>query len=693
MSMDVRSLAIEIGTEEIPADALTLATDYLVKQMASELDGARLEHGAVQTLSTPRRIIILVADVAGKSTALAQEFRGPAVDRAFDADGNPTKAAEGFARSKGVAIENLERRMEGDVEYIYACVEQPSREAPEIISEVIEKLISSIPWKKSQRWGDCEVHFSRPVRWLVGLLGSDVVDFEFAGLRSGRVTYGHRSMNPDPIEIACADDLVASLKDAHVICDPEARAVEIRRQISEIEEEIGLEADVPEGTFAEVLGLVEYPTVLVGHFDDEFLQVPSEIITDAMLSHQRYFPLYDNGKLSSKFLVVSNGNPAFNDTIIEGNERVVRARLADAAFFYHEDLKRPLADYVDDLASMVFQEELGTMRAKVDRIVSLAGALGRDGGFDSATVERAERAALLAKADLVTNAVVEFTSQQGVMGGYYARAAKEPEQVAVAIEQHYRPKFAGDILPDNDEGKLVAIADKLDTIAGIFAIGQPPTGSKDPFALRRGAIGIISILQEGFSVDLSGAIEHALDEYEKSGLSFDRAGISTQIRDFFAGRLAVIAKNRGYASEVVNAVLATGVIGPVEVMARCEALTEARGNDQELFEDLETAYKRANNLRDRSLGMDLDESIMGDEEKTLLGAIDTAKAEVTSALESGDYPAALASLAGMRAPIDAFFTDVRIMDDDDAVRNNHLRLLNRFIDVFAGVADFEKLGG
>ncbi len=696
---ELNNLVIEIGTEEIPADALVLASDYLTKQFGAEMDAARLAHGELRVFSTPRRIIILADDVASSSTVLEQVFRGPAANKAFDEDGSPTKAALGFANSKGTTVDQLERRMEGDIEYLYAKVEQPSRPATQIIGEIVSNLIRSIPWKKSQRWGSCEEHFSRPVRWLVGLLGSEIVDFEYAGLKSGRVTYGHRFMNPDPIELLCADDLLGALEGAHVVSDPEKREQSIRSQIEQIEQETGLFADVPAGTFAEVLGLVEYPTVLVGHFDDDFLQVPSEIITDAMLSHQRYFPLYeearaeDGGKLSSKFLVVSNGNPEYNATIIEGNERVVRARLADAAFFYHEDLKRPLADYVDDLSEMVFQEELGTMRVKVDRIVKLAGSLARQGEFDDATIERTERSAFLAKADLVTNAVVEFTSQQGVMGGYYARAAGEAPEVAIAVEQHYRPKFAGDILPDNDEGKLVAIADKLDTIAGIFAIGQPPTGSKDPFALRRGAIGIISILQTGFSVDLSSAIELALDGYEQTGLKFDRKDITQQIHEFFEGRLSVIAKNLGNDSEVVSAVLATGVIGPVEVIERCKALSEARDDNPELFEDLEIAYKRANNLRDRELGMELDRSIMGDEEKALLQAIDIAKSDVTTALESGDYPKALESLAGMRAPIDAFFTDVRIMDDDKAIRENHLRLLNRFIDVFSGVADFEKLGG
>ncbi|MGI6220865.1 MAG: glycine--tRNA ligase subunit beta [Coriobacteriales bacterium] len=694
MTQDKRNLIVEIGTEEIPADALILAEDYLEKKVIEELEAAHLEFGEVELRSTPRRIIISVTDVAAESAAQRQEFRGPSADRAFDEDGNPTKAALGFARGKGVEVDALEKREENGNVYVYAVVESASQPAKDIIEAMLPVAISTIPWRKSQRWGSGDAHFSRPVRWLVGLLGDEVVDFEFAGLKSGRVSYGHRFLAPQPIELACADDLLPALEKAYVVSETSDRATAIRAQIKEIEEQTGLVAEVPASTFAEVLGLVEYPTCLVGHFDEEFLQVPSEIITDAMLSHQRYFPLYGkDGNLSNAFIVVGNGDPANSATIIDGNERVVRARLYDAAFFYHEDLKKPLADYVPLLEEQVFQEKLGTMKAKVDRMVALAGTLAREGGFDAATTERAERAALLAKADLVTSAVVEFTSQQGVMGGYYARAAAEPEEVAIAVEQHYRPKFAGDEVPDNDEGKLVAIADKLDTIAGLFAIGQPPTGSKDPFALRRNAIGIISILQGGFPVELAPAIDTALAGYDAAALGFDPAGVAQQIRDFFAGRLAVIAKESGYTAEVVNAVLATGVIGPVEVMARCKALTEAREGDVELFEDLETAYKRANNLRDAELGDSVDESIMGAEEKALNEAVATAQATVDSALASGDYAGALAALAALRGPIDAYFDAVMIMDKDETVRANHLRMLNRFVNVFVNVADIGKLGG
>ncbi|MCR5845106.1 MAG: glycine--tRNA ligase subunit beta [bacterium] len=690
MSQDTKLLIMEIGTEEIPAEPLSNATKQLAELAAKALDEKRLEHGKVSTYSTPRRIILEVEDVASESTPLEQVFRGPSADRAFDADGAPTKAALGFARGKGVAVEDLVREKEGDVEYIYAKVSVPSQSATEILGEVLPGLIGGIYWKKSQRWGTCQAHFSRPIRWLVALYGSDVVEFEFANLKSGRVSYGHRFLAPEPIELAEASELLPALTNAYVAYDQNARAADIRAQIARIEEETGLVAEVPPTIFLEVNNLVEFPTVLVGHFDEEFLNVPSEIITDAMLSHQRYFPLYSKaGDLSCKFLLVSNGSPKRSETIVEGNERVVRARLADAAFFYHEDLKHPLEHYVDGLAEQVFQEKLGTMRDKVSRIVALAGTLARRSGADEATVERTERAALLAKADLVTNAVVEFTSQQGIMGGYYARASHEPEEVAIAIEQHYRPKFAGDAIPDNDEGRFVALADKLDTIAGLFAIGQPPTGSKDPFALRRSAIGIIAILQSGIDVNLGEAIEAALDGY--AGIEFDRVAVSAQIREFFAGRLATIAKDQGFDTEAINAVLAIDIIEPTVVIARCETLTQARHQDEELFADLAIAYKRANNLRDKALGTEFDESLAGSEEKALIAAISSAKASIEAALASGDYPAAISALAGLRAPIDAFFDGVMVMDKDEAIKANRLRLLNSFVSAFDGVADFEKL--
>ena len=691
--MNKRNLILEIGTEELPAAPLQAAIAKLADQAAQALEEQRLEHGDIQALATPRRIILKVDDLVEASEAQVQSFRGPSVAIAYDEQGAPTKAAQGFARGKGVAVEDLVRKMEGDTEYVYAEVANAAESALDLLPGLLLGLVEGIYWPRSQRWGNGTVHFARPVRWLVALFGDEVIPFTFGTITSDRISYGHRFLAPDPIQLADADALIPALQQAFVIPDQEERAQLIRDQIAAIEQETGLTAETPDAIFNEVVYLVEYPTVLVGHFDEEFLQVPPEIITDAMLSHQRYFPLYDkDGALNNGFLVTSNGNPRDSQTIIEGNERVVRARLYDAAFFYQEDLKRPLESYVDDLEQVVFQEKLGTTKAKVDRMVALAGALAEDAGADAQTQEDAKRAALLAKADLVTNAVVEFTSQQGIMGGYYAKAAGENDAVATAISEHYHPRFANDTVPSNLAGCLVAMADKLDTITGIFAIGQGPTGSSDPFALRRGAIGIINILLSGVPVNLAKAIQDAVEAYKASGLDFDPEATAATVQDFFRTRLEVMARET-YTADTVNAVLATGVLEPVDALARMEALTQARANDPELFEDLAIAYGRANNLRDASLGMDFDEGLITEVEHALTSAITQAKSKVAKDLAADDYPAALAELASLRGPIDLFFEKVMVMDKDEALKNNRLRILNAFVDVFTDVADFGKLAG
>lgn len=687
-----KTFMFEIGCEEIPSAALDGAASQLLKRVPEALHEARLAFKAVDVHTTPRRIIVEVKGLAETSEGLAQHFRGPSVSIAFDENGNPTKAAEGFARSKNLAVRDLVRGKEGGNEYVFATVEQIPRPVSTLMPALAENLITSIDWPRSMRWGSGEARFSRPVRWLLALYGTEVIPVSFAGLESGRTTYGHRFLAPSPIELENADQLLDALRKAYVIPDHDERAALIRSQIADAERASELIARVPKGTFSEVVNLVEYPTVLIGHFDDEFLAVPSEIITEAMLKHQRYFPMYtSDGALSSSFLIVGNGDPRCSTTIIAGNERVVRARLDDAKFFYEEDLKRPLEDYVGKLDVVVFQEKLGTTGDKVRRMVKLAGSLAEDAGLSDEQHDLCERAAKLCKADLVTNAVVEFTSQQGVMGGYYARASHEPEEVACAIEQHYRPRFAGDAVPENTVGKVVAFADKIDTICGIFAVGQAPTGSSDPFALRRAALGCISILQSGLNVSLSRAISFELDQLDF--LSFDRAQVESDVRAFFSMRLTVIARDAGNDAKVVAAVLSTGHVQPDDVLARCASLSRARDEEPELFEDLATAYKRANNLRDPQLGSELDVKLLGGQEVALLDALGQAEQGVAEALEADDYDRALADLAKLRGPIDTFFTDVMIMDEDRSVRENRLRLLNRFVDVFGDVADFEKLNG
>lgn len=688
----LHTLAFEIGTEEIPAFDLHRATLQLEKLVPEALDAVRIPHGDVAVYTTPRRLIAIVADVADETEALEEVFRGPSVKIAFDADGNPTKAATGFARGKGVGVDALERREENGVEYVFATKSIAARDVAELLPGVLEGVITGTSWPKSCRWGTTSEYFSRPVRWLVALLDERVIPVRFAGLTAGNLTRGHRFLAPGPHEVATAADLLGVVEAAHVVSSEQAREAVIREGVAQAEQRTGARAELPEKTLLEVVNLCEQPTVLVGTFDEEFLRVPEEIIVDAMLMHQRYFPLYDaDGKLTNNFIVVSNGDPAHADTITGGNERVVRARLSDAKFFYEEDLKHPLETYVDRLDEVVFQETLGTMKEKADRIVALAKHLAADAQLSEADAADAERAAYLAKADLVTNAVVEFTSVQGVMGSYYAAACGESDQVARAIADHYRPRFSGDEPPASDVGRIVAMADKLDTVCGLFAVGQGPTGSSDPFALRRSAIGIVAMLEAGLPVSLAAAIDAALGTYQDAGIDFDRDAIRAEVADFFVTRTKVMLRDGGCSHDTMDAVLATGVEEPAQIIARTYVLEAERLGAPEAFDDLATAYVRANNLRDADLGVEVDEALLSDAERALLAATDEAAACVKEALAVDHFGAALAALAALRAPIDAFFEDVLIMDDDLALRENRLRLLNRFVAVFAHVADFGKM--
>ena len=687
-----KTLAFEIGTEELPAFDLHDATTKLGSIAAKALDGAKIPHGAIDVYTTPRRLIVLVADVPERTEASVEEFRGPSAKIAFDESGQPTKAAIGFAKGKGVDPSALERRDENGVEYVYAIKETPSIDVASLLPDLLGSIITGIEWPKSQRWGSRREQFSRPVRWLFAMLGETVVPVEFAGLTAGSKTLGHRFLSPGPHEVSSADALIDVLRANFVVPSEAEREASIREQVKAIEAETGLVSELPTKTMEEVVNLTEYPTVMVGAFDELFLAVPKEITVDAMLVHQRYFPLFNaDGTLSNKFLITSNGNPKYHDNIVDGNQRVVAARLYDAKFFYDEDLKQPLEAYVEKLGEVVFQESLGTTRAKADRLVELAGKLAADAGLEGQDAEDAKRAALLCKADLVTGAVVEFTSVQGIMGRYYAKAAGETDQVAEAIADHYRPRFAGDETPASLVGKVVATADKLDTICGLFAVGQGPTGSSDPFALRRSAIGILAMLEDGLNVSLISAIDESLDIFEKNGLDFDRTEARKAIVDFFVTRTKVMLRDRGCAADTIDAVLATGVEEPMVLIARSNALESARSNDKETFEDLAIAYARANNLRDAELGADVDEALLTEHSHALAAAVTQAESTVEKSLAADDYPAALSDLAALRGPIDEFFDNVMVMDDDDRVRANNIKLLNKFVAVFANVADFGKM--
>lgn len=689
---DKHTLAFEIGVEEIPAFDLDSANKQLEKMVPAAFADARIPYDSIEIHSSPRRLIVMAYGVADATEALVEEYKGPAVKIAFDADGNPTKAAIGFARGKGLSPESLERREVNGTEYVFATKNIPATPVADLLPDVLAGFITAIKWPRSCRWAAYREYFVRPVRWIVAMLDDVVLPVSFAGAESSNFTMGHRVLAPGKHAVDTAANLLDVIRAAYVIPTQAERERIIREGVAAIEAETGFTADLPAKTLLEVVNLSEYPQPLVSTFDEEFLQVPEEIIVDAMLMHQRYFPLYDAaGKLTNKFIIVSNGNPECAATIIDGNERVVRARLDDAKFFYEEDLKHPLESYIEKLDKVVFQESLGTVRQKAERLEKLACALSADAQLSAADAADAKRAARLCKADLVTNAVIEFTSVQGVMGSYYAAASGETPQVAQAIGQHYQPRFAGDALPDTTVGKLVALADKLDTICGLFSVGQGPTGSSDPFALRRSAIGIVNMLETGLAISLAAAIDESLASFAAQGVAFDAAAVRAEVVDFFVTRTKVMLRDGGVNADTIDAVLAAGVEEPAVISQRAHALEDARANDAETFDNLATAYARANNLRKPELGEGVDDALLTEPERALAGAVATAEQAVASALASDDFAAALSQLAALRAPIDGFFADVMVMDEDAALRDNRLRLLNRFVAVFANVADFGKM--
>ena len=687
-----RDLLLEIGVEEVPSAPLYDAITQLRTRGAAALDAARLSYTDLGAYGSPRRLALMVSGLAERQTDLSLTVKGPAVKAAFDAEGNPTKAAEGFARSRGVAVTDLVRETIDGGEYVVAHVEETGRDTESVLPELLATLIGDFDWAKSMRWGTGSTRFIRPVRWIVALYGPDVVPVRYAGVEAGRTTFGHRFL-AGPADIDHAADYLEALGAVKVMVDAEARAASIQDAIDSAAASLGGSAVVPEKTFAEVVNLVEWPAVGVGRFDDEFLAVPREIVEEAMESHQRYFPVEGpDGELMARFIVVHNGAPERSEAIIAGHERVIRARLADAAFFYTEDLARPLESYVHDLDVIVFHEKLGSLGAKTARIAALAGALAEACDAPSDQAAYATRAAHLAKADLVTHAVVEFTALQGVMGMRYAHAAGEAPAVAEAIVDHYRPRFAGDVLPRSLAGKLVSIADKLDTIVGIFAIGQGPTGSADPYALRRSAIGILTmIIDGGVRLDLDRAIATALAGYDGVVSGLDPNAVGVTVKSFFDGRLEVMLKDRGFAHDEIDAVMAVASADPADTLRRISALAAFRRT--EAGADLSVAFKRARNLADASAGTSSDTSLMGAEERVLDEALEAAAGTVGRQMSAHDYEGALAGLAHLRGPVDGFFAAVLVMDPDERLRANRMTLLNRMTALFADFADFGALSG
>lgn len=680
-----KTIAFEIGTEELPALELHNATKQ-VEDLVCNQPGKIFDYEDIQIFSTPRRIILQISGVPQTIEAKTEEYKGPKEEIAF-IDGKPSKAAIGFAKGKGLSADDLVVK-DG---YVFATKSFPEQKVIDLLPDLLLSIIKNIKWKKVQRWGDRDEEFARPIRWIFAMFGSEIINFEYADIKSSNVSYAHRFLSPGPHKISDANKLVDFLKDNYVVLKESEREQIIRKQIKDIENKTKLTAELPVSIMQEVVNLCEYPTCMVGQFDKLFLDVPKEIIVDAMLVHQRYFPLFDNNKLTNKFIIVSNGDSKYEDTIVDGNQRVVAARLYDAKFFVDEDKKHPLEYYVSKLDSVVFQESLGNMFDKANRISNLSYEIANNAKLSKEEQELAQRAGLLAKADLVSSAVIEFTQVQGIMGYYYAISSNEKDDVALAIKEQYMPKFAGDNLPSTKVSKAVAIADKLDTLCGMFAIGQAPTGSSDPFALRRGAIGIINIMRDNFIFKLSDAIKYSLNQYQKAGIKFDENKVYKDIVDFIITRTRVLLKDSGIDHQSIEAVCAIDIEEPLDLIDRACALDNARKSNWQLFEDLSTAFARANNLRDKDLSIEINTNIFNNDEFKLYNAVNNAKNNINKLLANNDYPLILDELAKLRSPIDSFFENVMIMDKDKNIKNNRMALLNIFVDVFSGIADFSKM--
>ena len=687
-----RDFLLEIGVEEMPARFLDPALAELKELAATALKDNRLAYESLAAYGSPRRIALYVKGMAVSQTPLEMVVKGPAVRVAYR-DGAPTRAAEGFAAGQGVKVADLVQKPVGHVDYVFAVKKEAGRPALEVLPVIVPGLISGLHFPKPMRWGDLEFRFARPIRWIVALFGADIVEFAFAGLKAGRTTYGHRFLSKKPVDLDEPAGYVETMRKNYVLVDVQERKNEIWRQVGELARAAGGFVEEDQGLLNEVNNLVEYPTALIGEFSPDYLKLPKEVLVTPMREHQRYFPVVDSaGMLLAKFIAVKNGAADHLDIIRAGNEKVLRARLADANFFYQEDLKAPLAEKVAELKKIVFQERLGAVYDKAVRMGEIAAYLAGELGAGQEAKEVALRASALAKADLVTNMVYEFPELQGYMGREYAVRSGEKQAVSEAIFEHYLPRFAGDRLPQTLPGKILSIADKIDTIVGCFAIGIQPTGSQDPYALRRQALGISNIILETkASLSLEKLIETAYCCYQgKVQLELPLAKVQKEIAEFFKQRMKGILDERGFSYDTVDAVLSSGYDDLYDVLLRAGALTEFRREPD--FAGLLTAFIRANNLSKNAATLQINQALLEDSpEKALYTLLSDVEEKAGAYLGQQDYRSLLRAIATLQAPLDKFFTSVMVMVDDTAVRDNRLALLANLAALVKQVADLSKV--
>lgn len=682
-----KDLLLEIGTEEIPAKFMPGALSQLENTTKAKLAELRISHGEIKAVGTPRRLAVIVREVAASQTDKHSENKGPSVKIAFAEDGTPTKAALGFARGQGVDPAALVVK-DG---YVYAIVQEAGRPTQELLPELLPNIITHLSFPKSMRWGDLDIRFARPIRWLVALFGNEVVPFTLPGVTSGNTTRGHRFLGQAEITVNSVEEYFSRLAENYVMVDPDVRRRVIREQIENLAVSRGGTATIDEELLEEVVHLVEYPTALCGSFEEKYLSLPPEAIITPMREHQRYFPVTGkDGKLLPMFITVRNGGTEHIDIVCHGNERVLKARLADARFFFEEDQKVTLTDRVEKLKSIVFQEGLGTLYDKALRLERLAASIGQMLGMSQDELAIVNRGAHLAKADLVTGMVCEFTELQGIMGREYALLNGENPAVAQAIFEHYLPRFAGDILPQTTAGRLISIADKIDNIIATFSRGLIPTGSQDPYALRRQALGIVHILIDAqYHVSLTDVATHAMDLL---GIKDNerRTKLLAELQDFFRLRIKNVLHDEGLRYDMIDAVLAVGVNDIYDTWLRAKAMAIEGGTIamQKAVQALVRVGNLAKNANTETIDKDL---FTADAEYALYKAYEDACEAIKKYEAEKNYQGVLTTLANMAAPIDAFFGAVMVMVEDTAVKNNRLALLKAISGLAAHTADLTKI--
>ncbi|HPL48945.1 MAG TPA: glycine--tRNA ligase subunit beta [Smithella sp.] len=682
-------LLFEIGTEEIPAGFLSKAVVDMEEIIRKSFTDKRIAFDGIKCLATPRRLVLYIADLSAKQEDQTVEKLGPAKKAAFDENGQPTKAAIGFARGQGVDVSQLETITTEKGEYLGARKTIAGQPTKDLLPDILKDFMLAIPFRKSMRWADCTLRFARPIHWILALYSGEVIPLKIEDIESGNTSCGHRFMSPAPFAVTGFEDYLNKARENFVIADPAERRKLILEEAEKSAAEVGGKLFYTDDLLETVSFIVEYPVIVRGGYEEDYLKIPKDVLTTTMISHQKYFPVVNEaGKLLPYFIAVSNTKPRDISVVAKGNERVLRARLADASFFFEEDKKVPLEDRVESLKKVVFHTLLGTSHKKVSRFRKLAVKIASK--VKPSVKKNVDRAALLAKADLESLMVGEFSELQGIMGREYALIAGEKPEIANAIYEHYLPIVAGGDLPQSDEGAIVGLADKMDTIAGFFGVGMPPTGTADPYALRRQALGIINIiLSREYPLSLNFLIDESL-ALLKDVLKKPAAEVKKDILEFFKGRLQNQLIAQGYAYDTVDAVLSANIDELVEVIEKVKALEEFRKHPD--FEPVSIAFKRVDNILKDFKGGQFDVNLLvHDAEINLFSYFDNIKPRVEKGIAEKDFAAALNKLAALRPHVDNFFDNVMVMDKDEKVRFNRQSLLAEISALFHKIADFSKI--